>query len=66
MCVFCTAIPATAALGVSIDVKRRKENRELIQQGEEPKKELPIKTITAVAVGTMVVASVATHYYLYK
>ena len=66
MCVFCTAIPATAAIGVSVDVKRRKENHDLINKGEEPKKELPIKTITAVAVGTMIVASVATHYYLYK
>jgi hypothetical protein len=66
MCVFCTAIPATATIGVTVDAKRRKDIREAIHRGEVPKKDLPIKTITAVAVGTLIVASVATHTYLYK
>lgn len=64
MCVFCTAIPATAAVGVTLDTKRRNQNKEAIRNGEQPKKDLPIKTITAVTVGTMVVASVITHRFI--
>ena len=66
MCMFCTAIPATATAGIALNAKQKRATKEAIELGETPKKELPIMPLTALAIGTIVVASMTTHTLLYK
>ena len=66
MCIFCTAIPATATVGIALNAKQNREAKESRGRGENPKKEIPIMPLTALAVGSLVAASVATHSFLYK
>ncbi len=66
MCMFCTAIPATATVGIALEAKQKRETRESLERGDTPKKEFPIKPLTVIAIGSLVAASVATHNFLYK
>jgi len=66
MCMFCTAIPATATVGIALEAKQKREIKEAQERGEEPKKEIPIKSLTVLAVGSLVAASVASHSLLNK
>ena len=66
MCMFCTAIPATATVGIALEAKQKREIKEARERGEEPKKEIPIKSLTVLAVGSLVAASVASHSLLNK
>lgn len=66
MCMFCTAIPATATVGIALEAKKKREIKEARERGEAPKKEIPIMPLTALAVGTLVAASVTMHSLLYK
>lgn len=66
MCMFCTAIPATATMGIALNAKQNREVKEARTRGEEPKKEIPIMPLTALAVGSLITASVVTHTFLYK
>jgi len=63
---FCTAIPATATIGIALEAKQKRENKEALERGEENKKRIPIKPLTVIAIGSLVAASVATHNFLYK
>ncbi len=66
MCMFCTAIPATATAGIALNAKQKRTTREALENGASPQKELPIVLLTGLAVGSLVAASVATHTFLYK
>ena len=63
MCLFCTAIPATLALGTSFTVKKRREEREAEERGESPQetKKIPLDKVTFLAAGSLVVASAVYH-----
>lgn len=66
MCMFCTAIPATATAGIALNAKQKRATREALEDGETPKKELPIVPLTVLALGSLAAASVAVHTFLYK
>jgi hypothetical protein len=63
MCAFCAAIPATLAVGANLNAKQIRERREAEANGETlPKtKQVPVTKVTAIAVGTLVLASVVYH-----
>ena len=52
MCMICAAIPAAAALGARLHAS---------QLQKEPSHRMPIPKITAVAIGTLVIASALYH-----
>ena len=52
MCMFCAAIPATAAVGAKL-------NADQLHKPEEERK--PISSITSLVIGFLVVASVTYH-----
>lgn len=66
MCMFCTAIPAAATAGIALNAKQKRVKKNALEIGATPKKELPVMPLTALAIGTIVVASVTTHTLLYK
>ena len=63
MCMFCTAIPATLAVGANLNAKQLRERREAEECGETSpeRKPAPIGKITLVAAGVLVVTSVVYH-----
>ena len=63
MCLFCTSIPATLAIGASITAKQRRKDRQAEEHGTPPrdKVKLPAEKLTLVAAGTLVVASAVYH-----
>ena len=63
MCVFCAAVPATMAVGASLNAKQRRERREAEERGESSpeKKIIPFGKVTIIAAGTLVVASAVYH-----
>ncbi|HVP21165.1 MAG TPA: hypothetical protein VMS73_04825 [Anaerolineaceae bacterium] len=65
MCVFCAAIPITAAIGASVQSSQREKIKQALMNGTKPPKILiPVGPATAVAVSGLVVASIVyhTHY----
>ena len=66
MCMFCTAIPATATAGIALNAKQKRERKEALKEGESLKREIPIKSLTFIAIGTLVSASVLSHKILYS
>jgi protein-S-isoprenylcysteine O-methyltransferase Ste14 len=65
MCVFCAAIPATAALGTNLNTKQNKTRREAVARGEKPASAKPILKVTLVAVVLLGVCSVVYHTLLF-
>jgi plastocyanin domain-containing protein len=61
MCAFCASVPVVAALGVSMQAKQRARQASSAQAGQGRPVELPIKQITLVTVGALVVGSAITH-----
>jgi hypothetical protein len=62
MCMFCAAIPATLAVGAKIHSQQRQEEQRAkagIERADAGK--LPIKAMTAIAVTSLVVASLVYH-----
>ena len=66
MCMFCTAIPATATAGIALNAKQKREKKEALEEGKNPKREIPIKSLTFIAVGSLVVVSVLSHKISYS
>ncbi len=66
MCIFCAAVPATLAVGVSLKAKQARDLREAQVRDETlPKeKEIPVMKITLTVAGALVVASVVYHSQL--
>lgn len=52
MCVFCAAIPATAALGAKLNAD---------QTHQEESRRLPIPKVTAAVIGVLLIASAIYH-----
>jgi hypothetical protein len=63
MCVFCTAVPATLAVGANFNAKQLRERREAEKRGQtmQDKKKVPIGKVTFIAAGALVVASAVYH-----
>ncbi len=66
MCMFCTAIPATATAGIALNAKQKREKKEALKEGKSLKREVPVKSLTFIAVGSLVAASVLSHKILYS
>jgi hypothetical protein len=58
---FCAAIPAAAATGAAMNSRQNRRRRETEAAGETPKKEIPIKLITLMALGALLAGSIVTH-----
>jgi len=62
MCVFCAAIPVTAAIGASVQSSQRERVRRASINGIKPPKILiPVGPTTAVVISGLVVASIVYH-----
>jgi hypothetical protein len=65
MCVFCAAVPATLAVGTSLEGQQRAERREAAAKGQPiPEPRWPARKLTGVAVTCLVAAAVAYHTHL--
>ncbi len=60
MCMFCAAIPATAAVGAKLNAKQQVELREAQDSGENIQGK-PIKMLTAGVIVLLVIGSVVYH-----
>lgn len=59
MCMFCAAIPATAAVGAKLNAKQQAESREAKDGGNIQGK--PVKAVTAGVIVLLAVGSVLYH-----
>ena len=57
MCIFCAAIPATAAVGAKLNVDQ-------LQKPEEERK--PVSKITGIAVALLVASSIVYHTLIWR
>lgn len=60
MCMFCAAIPATAAVAAKLNADQQREIREAEENGENVRKK-PIKAVSAGVIVLLVVGSVVYH-----
>jgi hypothetical protein len=60
MCVFCAAIPATAAVGAKLNAEQQAESRESQLAGDHLS-EKPVKAITAGVIVLLAIGSVVYH-----
>lgn len=60
MCMFCAAIPATAAVAAKLNTDQQKNIREAAESGETPQPK-PIKTVAAGVIVLLLVGSVVYH-----
>lgn len=58
MCMFCAAIPVTAATGVALDSKQRRKHQ---AQGRPERRVRPIPLLTAFAILLLMIGSVFFH-----
>ena len=61
MCIFCAAIPATAAIGANLNAKQKATQRAAEKDGGETPAEKPIAKITLGALIFLTVGSVVYH-----
>ncbi len=65
MCVFCAAVPATLAVGTSLEGQQRAERREAAAKGQTiPEPVRPARRLTGLAVTCLVTVAVAYHTHL--
>jgi hypothetical protein len=65
MCVFCAAIPATAAAGAALQGKQREAARQAEGEGRpSPVSKVPVAKATTALIATLVIASVIYHTQL--
>jgi hypothetical protein len=64
MCVFCAAIPATAAVGANLNAKQKTARQAAEKEGLEPRKEKPIARATLVAIILLTGCSAIYHFVL--
>ena len=60
MCMFCAAIPATAAVGAKLNAKQQAAARDA-QPGDEDGQAKPIKALTAGVIVLLAIGSVVYH-----
>jgi hypothetical protein len=61
MCIFCAAIPATAAIGANLNAKQKATQRAAEKDGGESPAEKPIAKITLAALVFLTICSVSYH-----
>jgi len=61
MCLFCAAIPATAAIGVNLNAKQKATRQAAENEGVEPPAEKPIMKATAGIIFLLTVGSLVSH-----
>jgi hypothetical protein len=61
MCIFCAAIPATAAIGTNLNAKQKATRQAAEKQGLESPAEKPIAKITLGALVFLAICSVTYH-----
>jgi hypothetical protein len=64
MCMFCAAVPATAAIGANLNAKQKAARRAAEDEGVEPPAEKPIAKITLGALIFLAAGSVIYHTVL--
>ena len=65
MCIFCAAIPATAAAGAALQGKQREAARQAEDEGRSsPVSKVPVGKVTTALIAVLVVASVIYHTQL--
>ena len=64
MCVFCAAIPATAAIGANLHAKQKTARLKAEEEGNEPRKEKPIAKATLGTIILLTICSVLYHFVL--
>lgn len=65
MCIFCGAIPATMALGVSVRANQNQQRRiAQAKGGQVQKPRIPAGPVTAIVVAALVTGSVVVHTHL--
>jgi hypothetical protein len=63
MCMFCAAIPATAAIGAKLNAKQRAKRAEISQAGDDDEniQEKPVAVITVGLIVVLLIGSVVYH-----
>ena len=61
MCIFCAAVPLTAAVGANLNAKQKATRREAEKEGIQPPAEKPIAKVTAGLIILLTVGSVIYH-----
>jgi hypothetical protein len=62
MCVFCAAVPAIAATGISINSEQKQKERAALARGETPRRpRIRIAPATYLALIAVLIASIAYH-----
>jgi hypothetical protein len=61
MCIFCAAIPATAAVGAKLNAKQIEARQRAETEGVQPPDGQPIARITLGVMGLLLVSSVVYH-----
>ncbi len=64
MCIFCAAIPATAAVGANLNAKQKTARQVAEREGSKPRKEKPIAKATLGVIVLLAVCSVLYHFVL--
>jgi hypothetical protein len=64
MCIFCAAIPATAAIGTNLNAKQKATRQAAEKDGGEAPAEKPIAKITLAALVFLTIGSVTYHTIL--
>ena len=61
MCMFCAAIPATAAIGTNLNAKQKATQRAAEEAGTEPPPAKPVAKLTLAALVALAIGSVVYH-----
>jgi hypothetical protein len=61
MCIFCAAIPATAAVGAKLNARQIEARKDAETEGAQPPAGRPIAKITLGAMGLLLVGSLVYH-----
>jgi hypothetical protein len=65
MCMFCAAIPATAAIGINLNTKQKANRQAAEKEGTAPPTEMPIMKVTAGLVVLLTVGSLVYHSIIF-
>jgi hypothetical protein len=61
MCIFCAAIPATAAVGAKLNARQIEARKNAETEGGQPPAEQPIAKVTLGVMGLLLISSVVYH-----
>ena len=64
MCMFCAAIPMTAAVGIKLNANQKAAHQQTENENREPRHEKPFAKVTVVAVVLLTACSLVYHIVL--